>query len=44
MKNFNSKMFLTTTLAVVVGLVAFHFGKKQLDQMKTTPPAMKEQS
>lgn len=41
MKNFDSKKFLTTTLAVVVGLVAFNFGKKQLDRMKTTPPAVK---
>jgi len=41
MKNLINKTFLTTALAVVVGLVAYNVGKTQLDRMKTTPPAVK---
>ena len=41
MKNFDLKKTLSAVVPVLIALVVFDFGKKQLDRMKTTPPAVK---
>ena len=42
MKNFDSKKFLWQVGTVVVAMAIFEIGKRQLDRIKTKPPAVKE--